>query len=81
MQNKINEKEKKCGEYVKKDIEIQSLIDEGRKAYYRQYRQKPENKKKARQYRDNFFLRVGLEQLDNKGEKASKRTLGERANE
>lgn len=56
---------------VNKDAEIQSLIDEGRKAYYRQYRQKPENKAKAKQYKDNFFLKVGLEQLNEKGDKAS----------
>ncbi|WP_042461754.1 hypothetical protein [Neobacillus dielmonensis] len=54
---------------VKKDAEIQALIDEGRKAYYRKYRQKPENKAKARQYQDNFFLRVGLEQLNAKGDR------------
>jgi hypothetical protein len=55
---------------VKKD-EIQALIDQGRRAYYRRYRQKPENKAKARQYRDNFFLKVGLEQVKAKGEKFS----------
>lgn len=77
MQNKINEEEKKCGEYVKKDIEIQSLIDEGRRAYYRKYRQKPENKAKARQYKDNFFLKVGLEQINAKGDNTSKKLLGE----
>jgi len=64
---------------VKKDTEIQSLIDEGRKAYYRQYRQKPENKEKARKYRDNFFLKQGLEQLDAKGDNASKKLLGEKS--
>lgn len=56
---------------VKKDAEIHELIDVGRKAYYRQYRQKPENKAKARQYQDNFFLKVGLEQLNIKGDKAN----------
>ncbi|MFT8322690.1 MAG: hypothetical protein ABF649_17605 [Bacillus sp. (in: firmicutes)] len=64
---------------LKKDIEVQALIDEGRKAYYRQYRQKPENKKKARQYRDNFFLKVGLEQLDAKDDTASKKLLEEKS--
>lgn len=64
---------------MKKDAEIQALIDEGRKAYYRQYRQKPENKKKAQKYRDNFFLRVGLEQLNTKGDNASKKLLGEKS--
>ena len=73
------ENDKKCGEYVKKDAEIQVLIDEGRKAYYRQYRQKPENKAKARKYRDNFFLKVGLEQLDAKGDNPSKKLLGEKS--
>lgn len=56
---------------VKNNAEIQALIDEGRKAYYRQYRQKPENKAKARQYRDNFFLKVGLEQVKDKGDQAN----------
>ncbi|SHS04919.1 Uncharacterised protein [Mycobacteroides abscessus subsp. abscessus] len=64
---------------VNKDIEIQSLIDEGRKAYYRQYRQKPENKAKARQYQDDFFLKVGLEQLSAKGDNASNKLLGEKS--
>lgn len=64
---------------VKKDAEIQSLIDEGRKAYYRQYRQKPENKKKARQHSDNFFLKVGMEQLDTKGDNANNKLLGEKS--
>lgn len=73
------ENDKKCGEMLKKDIEVQALIDEGRKAYYRQYRQKPENKKKARQYRDNFFLKVGLEQLDAKDDTASKKLLEEKS--
>lgn len=56
---------------LKKDAEIQALIDEGRKAYYRQYRQKPENKAKARQYQDNFFLKVGMEQVKSKGDNAN----------
>ncbi|MGF6950968.1 hypothetical protein QF028_003473 [Neobacillus sp. B4I6] len=56
---------------MKKDEEIIALIDQGRRAYYRQYRQKPENKAKARQYQDNFFLKVGLEQLNSKDVKAS----------
>ncbi|AIG28425.1 hypothetical protein EGH10_04670 [Brevibacillus laterosporus] len=56
---------------LKKDAEIQALIDKGRKAYYRQYRQKPENKAKAQKYQDNFFLKVGLEQLNIKGDKAN----------
>jgi hypothetical protein len=64
---------------VKKDAETQLLIDEGRKAYYRQYRQKPENKVKAQEYRDNFFLRVGLEQLNAKGDTVSKKVLGEKS--
>ncbi|MGF6950847.1 hypothetical protein QF028_003352 [Neobacillus sp. B4I6] len=55
---------------MKKD-EIASLIDQGRRAYYRRYREKPENKAKARKYRDNFFLKRGLEQLKSKGDKAS----------
>lgn len=64
---------------VNKDAEIQSLIDEGRKAYYRQYRQKPENKAKAQQYRDNFFFRIGLERLNAKGNNAINRLLGEKS--
>jgi hypothetical protein len=63
---------------VDKDAEIQLLINEGRKAYYRQYRQKPENKAKARQYQDDFFLKVGLEQLSAKGDNASNMLLGEK---
>lgn len=75
------ENDKKCGELVNKDTEIQALITEGRKAYYRQYRQKPENKEKARKYRDNFFLRVGLEQLNAKGDNASKKSWERKAHE
>ncbi|MBX9974205.1 hypothetical protein [Cytobacillus firmus] len=56
---------------VKKDEEIKALIDQGRRAYYRRYRQKPENKAKARQYRDNFFLKVGLEKVKAKGVRKS----------
>ncbi|NHC43423.1 hypothetical protein G6549_26515 [Bacillus sp. MM2020_1] len=56
---------------MKKDVETQALIDQGRRVYYRQYRQKPENKAKARNYQDSFFLKVGLEQLKAKGDKAS----------
>ena len=73
------ENEKKCGELVNKDTEIQALIDEGRKAYYRQYRQKPENKAKAQEYRDNFFFRIGLEQLNAKGDNSTKKLLGEKS--
>ncbi|QIZ07609.1 hypothetical protein HFZ78_13430 [Priestia megaterium] len=54
---------------MKIDAGIQALIVVGLKAYYRQYRLKPENKAKARQYQDNFFLKVGLEQLNIKGDK------------
>lgn len=54
---------------MKRDEEVKALIDQGRKTYYRQYRKKPENKKKARQYQDNFFLKVGMEQLKGKGDK------------
>jgi hypothetical protein len=56
---------------VKKDAKIQALIDQGRRAYYRRYRQKPENKAKARQHRDNFFLKLGMEQVKAKGDKIS----------
>lgn len=56
---------------VKKDEEIQALIDQGRRAYYRRYRQKPEYKAKARKYRNNFFLKVGMEQVKSKGVKIS----------
>ena len=56
---------------LKKDAEIKALIDQGKRAYYRQYRQKPENKVKAQKYRDNFFLKVGMEQVKAKGEKIS----------
>ncbi|WP_099363772.1 hypothetical protein [Fredinandcohnia onubensis] len=62
---------------VKKDAEIQTLINEGRKAYYRKYRQKPEYKAKARKYRDNFFLKQGLEQINAKGGNASENLMGE----
>ncbi|MGJ9384307.1 hypothetical protein [Salipaludibacillus sp. CF4.18] len=66
---------------MKKDAEVQALIDKGRKAYYRQYRQKPENKEKARTYRDNFFLKVGLERLNAKGDNGSKKLLGDKRHE
>ena len=53
---------------MSKEAETQALIDKGRKAYYRDYRQKPENKEKAKQYRDDFFLKRGLEALHSKGD-------------
>ncbi|WP_216831010.1 hypothetical protein [Alkalihalobacterium elongatum] len=63
---------------MKKEVETQALIDKGRKAYYRQYRQKPENQAKARKYRDSFFLKMGLEQLNAKGDNESNMLSGEK---
>jgi hypothetical protein len=65
---------------VKKD-EIASLIDQGRRAYYRQYRQKPGNKAKAQKYQDNFFLKVGLEQMNDKGDQANESYWERKAHE